>query len=254
MTKSLFPGTPYRVAVVGAGSGIGRAASLHLAAAGVTVICMDQDEERPAETAALIAKAGGKADVVRCDVTDDANVLAAAKAVDKNHGQLHGLVNCAGITGKTNIKPHEVDLEDFDRVYKINLRGAMILTKAFAPGMLKHNYGRILHIASIAGKDGNAGMAAYSATKAGLIGLVKSMGKDYAETGITINALAPAVIQTPMVDALPQATIDYMVAKIPMKRLGSLDEVSAMIAWIVSPASSFTTAFTFDLSGGRAVY
>lgn len=254
MTKSLFPGTPYRVAIVGAGSGIGRAASQHLAAAGVTIVCMDQDEERPAETAALIAKAGGKADVVRCDVTDDAHVLAAAKAVEKKHGQLHGLVNCAGITGKTNIKPHEVDLDDFDRVYKINLRGAMILTKAFAPGMLTHNYGRILHIASIAGKDGNAGMAAYSATKAGLIGLVKSMGKDYAETGITINALAPAVIQTPMVDALPQATIDYMVAKIPMKRLGGLDEVSAMIAWIVSPASSFTTAFTFDLSGGRAVY
>ncbi len=254
MTKSLFPDTPYRVAVVGAGSGIGRAASLHLATAGVTVVCMDQDEDRPAETAALIAKSGGAADVVRCDVTDDANVLAAAKTVEKTHGQLHGLVNCAGITGKTNIKPHEVDLDDFDRVYKINLRGAMILTKAFAPGMLQHNYGRILHIASIAGKDGNAGMAAYSATKAGLIGLVKSMGKDYAETGITINALAPAVIQTPMVDALPQATIDYMVAKIPMKRLGGLDEVSAMIAWIVSPAASFTTAFTFDLSGGRAVY
>jgi 3-oxoacyl-[acyl-carrier protein] reductase len=120
--------------------------------------------------------------------------------------------------------------------------------------MLAQNYGRILHVASIAGKEGNAGMAAYSASKAGLIGLVKSMAKDYAETGITINALAPAVIQTPLVDALPQATVDYMTAKIPMRRCGTLAEVAAMIAWIVSPACSFTTGFTFDLSGGRATY
>jgi 3-oxoacyl-[acyl-carrier protein] reductase len=254
MTKSLFPSLPYRIAVIGAGSGIGRAAAAHLATAGVTVLCMDQDDKTTAATVALIGKAGGTADAAHCDVTDDKSVLAAAKAVEAKHGQIHGLVNCAGITGRTNIKPHEVDLDDFDHVYRINLRGAMILTKAFVPGMLKHNYGRILHIASIAGKDGNAGMAAYSATKAGLIGLVKSMGKDYAETGITINALAPAVILTPMVEKLPQATVDYMVAKIPMKRLGGLDEVAAMIAWIVSPAASFTTAFTFDLSGGRAVY
>ena len=254
MPNSLFPNHPYRVAVVGAGSGIGRATAAHLATAGVTVLCMDQDDKTTAETVASILEAGGTADAAHCDVTDDQSVLAAAKTAESKHGQIHGLVNCAGITGKTNIKPHEVDLDDFDRVYKINLRGAMILTKAFVPGMLKHNYGRILHIASIAGKDGNAGMAAYSATKAGLIGLVKSMGKDYAETGITINALAPAVILTPMVEKLPQATVDYMVAKIPMKRLGSLDEVAAMISWIVSPAASFTTAFTFDLSGGRAVY
>lgn len=251
---NLFPTLPYRVAIVGAGSGIGRTTAEYLARAGVTVLCMDRDDKGTAETVATITKAGGKAEGLHCDVTDDASVFAAAKAAEAKHGQLHGLVNCAGITGKTAIKPHEVDLDDFDRAYKINLRGAMILTKAFVPGMLKHNYGRILHIASIAGKDGNAGMAAYSATKAGLIGLVKSMGKDYAETGITINALAPAVIQTPMVDALPQATIDYMVAKIPMKRLGGLEEAAAMIAWIVSPAASFTTAFTFDLSGGRAVY
>jgi 3-oxoacyl-[acyl-carrier protein] reductase len=129
-----------------------------------------------------------------------------------------------------------------------------VASQAVLPGMLEQNYGRILHVASIAGKEGNAGMAAYSATKAGLIGLVKSMAKDYAETGITINALAPAVIQTPMVDALPQATVDYMTAKIPMRRCGTLQEVAAMIAWIVSPACSFTTGFTFDLSGGRATY
>jgi 3-oxoacyl-[acyl-carrier protein] reductase len=253
MANVLFPELPYRVAIVGAGSGIGRAAAEHLAAAGVTVLCMDRDKATTAETVERITKAGGGAKAIHCDVTDDKSVRAAAAQAEKV-GQLHGLVNSAGVTGKTNIKPHEVDLDDFDSVYRINLRGAMMLTKAFAPGMLKHNYGRILHIASIAGKDGNAGMAAYSATKAGLIGLVKSMGKDYAETGVTINALAPAVILTPMVEKLPQATVDYMVAKIPMKRLGQLEEVAATIAWIVSPASSFTTAFTFDLSGGRAVY
>ena len=120
--------------------------------------------------------------------------------------------------------------------------------------MIERKYGRILHVASIAGKEGNAGMAAYSATKAGLIGLVKVMGKDYAESGITVNALAPAVIRTPMVTALPEAQVKYMTDKIPMHRCGELAEAAAMIAWIVSPACSFTTGFTFDLTGGRAVY
>jgi 3-oxoacyl-[acyl-carrier protein] reductase len=168
--------------------------------------------------------------------------------------QLHGVVNCAAITGKTNIKAHEVSLDNFDEVYRINLRGALILSQAVLPHMLQKGYGRLLHIASIAGKDGNAGMTAYSTTKAGLIGMVKSMGKDYAETGITINALAPAVIRTPMVAALPDATVKYMTDKIPMKRCGELDEAAQMIAWILSPACSFTTGFTFDLTGGRATY
>jgi 3-oxoacyl-[acyl-carrier protein] reductase len=147
-----------------------------------------------------------------------------------------------------------VDLKDFDEVYRINLRGALIVSQAVLPHMLERNFGRLLHIASIAGKDGNAGMTAYSATKAGLIGMIKSMGKDYAETGVTINALAPAVIRTPMVAALPEATVKYMTDKIPMKRCGELEEAAQMIAWIVSPACSFTTGFTFDLTGGRAVY
>lgn len=248
---SYFPSRPYNVAVVGAASGIGAATARFLSREGVRVACLDAN----AEGAAAVAKAIGSDSVsVACDVTDGAAVDRAVAEVAKAVGQIHGLVNCAGITGKTNVKGHEVDPADFDRVYAINLKGAFLLSQAILRHMLPHGYGRVLHVASIAGKEGNAGMTAYSATKAGLIGLVKSLGKDYPETGITINALAPAVIRTPMVDALPEATVKYMTDKIPMRRCGELDEVAAMIAWIVSPACSFTTGFTFDLSGGRATY
>ena len=249
-----FPELPYAVTVVGAGSGIGRQTAKFIAAQGVSVTCIDRNLDGAQETAAAITSANGKAIAVAADVAEDASIPRALDEAERAFGRIHGLVNCAGITGKTNIKGHEVDLADFDAVYRINLRGAMVLSKAVLPRMLKHNYGRLLHVASIAGKDGNAGMAAYSATKAGLIGLVKSLGKDYAETGITINALAPAVIRTPMVDALPEATIKYMTDKIPMKRCGELEEAAQLIAWIVSPACSFTTGFTFDLTGGRATY
>jgi 3-oxoacyl-[acyl-carrier protein] reductase len=245
---------PYPVLVVGAGSGIGRATAEFLAAEGALLGCLDRDGATAAETVRSIEKAGGRARAAAMDVTDEATVAPAIDGIAKAFGPVQALVNCAGITGRTNIKAHDVDLADFDAVYRINLRGALVVSRAVLPGMLAQNYGRILHVASIAGKEGNAGMAAYSASKAGLIGLVKSMAKDYAETGITINALAPAVIQTPLVDALPQATVDYMTAKIPMRRCGTLAEVAAMIAWIVSPACSFTTGFTFDLSGGRATY
>jgi 2-dehydro-3-deoxy-L-rhamnonate dehydrogenase (NAD+) len=241
----------YVVLVVGAGSGIGKAAAAFLAAQGGTVICADRDRV----AAEAVAKAiGANASTLELDITDDAGTRKAVAAAEKKAGRLHAVVNCAGITGRTNIKGHEVDLANFDEVHRINLRGALILSQAVLPGMLARSYGRILHVASIAGKEGNAGMTAYSATKAGLIGLVKSLGKDYPETGITINALAPAVIRTPLVDALPEATVKYMTDKIPMRRCGELDEVAAMIAWIVSPACSFTTGFTFDLSGGRATY
>jgi 3-oxoacyl-[acyl-carrier protein] reductase len=225
-----------------------------LAGEGVAVGCLDRDGAAAAETARRIEGSGAKSIAVTGDVTDEQTIAPAIDRIVAALGSLEALVNCAGITGKTNVKGHEVDLADFDAVYRINLRGALVVAQAVLPRMLAQNYGRILHVASIAGKEGNAGMAAYSASKAGLIGLVKSMAKDYAETGVTINALAPAVIQTPLVDALPQATIDYMTAKIPMRRCGTLEEVAAMIAWIVSPACSFTTGFTFDLSGGRATY
>lgn len=248
---SYFPSRPYNVAVVGAASGIGAATARFLAREGVRVACLDANGEGAAVVAREI---GGDALSLACDIADAGAVNAAVAEIAAAIGQIHGLVNCAGITGKTNVKGHEVDPDDFDRVYRINLKGALLVSQAILKHMLPKGYGRILHVASIAGKEGNAGMTAYSATKAGLIGMVKSLGKDYPESGVTINALAPAVIRTPMVDALPEATVKYMTDKIPMRRCGELDEAAALIAWIVSPACSFTTGFTFDLSGGRATY
>ncbi|MET0481399.1 MAG: SDR family NAD(P)-dependent oxidoreductase [Aestuariivirgaceae bacterium] len=245
---------PYFVLVIGAASGIGLAAAEHLAGRGVTVGCLDRNERGAAAVARHIAEHRGRATAIACDVGEGASVAAAVARSMADFGRIDGVVNCAGVTGRTNLRAHEVDLDDFDAVYRINLRGALLVSQAVLPIMLEQKYGRLLHVASIAGKEGNAGMTAYSASKAGLIGLVKSMAKDYAETGITVNALAPAVIQTPMVDQLPQATVDYMTQKIPMRRLGTLAEVAAMIAWIVSPECSFSTGFTFDLSGGRATY
>ena len=244
----------YNVIVVGAASGIGAAATRHLAETGLRVYGLDRNAAGMTELAETLQREGFDVEAGVADITDPHSVRNAIADIAGKAGQIHALVNCAGITGKTNIKAHEVDLENFDHVYAINLRGALILTQEVLKQMLPHGYGRILHVASIAGKEGNAGMTAYSATKAGLIGLVKSMAKDYPETGITINALAPAVIRTPLVDALPEATVKYMTDKIPMKRVGELAEASQLIAWIVSPACSFTTGFTFDLTGGRATY
>ena len=239
----------YAAAVVGAASGIGRAAALRLAAEGARVACLDRDD--PAETVAAI---GGAATGWRLDVTDAAACDRVLGEVVAAFGRLDALVNCAGVVGRTNIISEDVDPADFEAVCRINLAGALHVSRPCLRHMRERGYGRVLHVASIAGKEGNAGMAAYSASKAGLIGLVKVMGKEYAETGVTVNALAPAVIRTPMVAAMPEAQVKYMTDRIPMKRCGELDEAAAMIAWIVSPACSFTTGFTFDLTGGRAVY
>ena len=240
--------------IVGAARGIGRAAAERLAGRGVAIVAYDRDEAALRETARTFADKGLKYLPQAVDITEEKAVDAAVAETLKSHPAVQILVNCAGSTGKTGIKTHEVEAENFDEVYRINLRGAFLITKAVLPAMLARDYGRILHVASIAGKDGNAGMQAYSATKAGLIGFVKSAGKDYAETGITINALAPAVIHTDMVAAMPDHQVKYMTDRIPMKRTGQLAEAAAVIEWIVSPDCSFTTGFTFDLSGGRATY
>lgn len=239
------------IVIVGAGDGIGRAAAQRLVAGGARVACVDRDRDRVEE---LADDLGDPARAFHLDVLDDADMHPTFDAIEAWGGQIHGLVNCAAITGTTGKPSHEIDIDDFDRVVRINLRGAFVLSKTTIPRMLPYGYGRILHVASIAGKEGNAGMVSYSATKAGLIGMVKAQGKEYAQTGVTVNALAPAVIRTAMVAAMPDEQVAYMTDKIPMGRCGTLEESSEMIAWIVSPASSFTTAFTFDLSGGRAVY
>lgn len=240
--------------VVGAASGIGRAAALRLASLGAIVVCLDLDSVGLKETHARIEQMERTAHLAQVDVTDSVGVRKALDGLLDELGPIDGLVNCAGITGTTGVKSHDVDLDDFDRVYAVNMRGALAVSQAVLPTMLDRGYGRILHVSSISGKEGNEGMAAYSATKAGLIGLVKVMGKEYAQNGITVNALAPAVVRTPILDGLPESQIDYMTSKIPMGRTGTLDEVSNTIAWILSRECSFVTGFTFDLTGGRAVY
>jgi 3-oxoacyl-[acyl-carrier protein] reductase len=237
--------------VTGGASGLGLAIVRRLRAQGACIVVFDRDE---AQFAALRAEFGAQGACVVVDVTDEEAVQRAVDAVAAARGRIDILVNSAGVTGRTNVKAHEVELADFQAVLCINIQGPFLTSKAVLPVMLHRHYGRILHIASIAGKEGNAGMLAYSTSKAALIGLTKVQGKDYAETGVTVNALAPAVVRTPMVAALPEAQVRYMTDKIPMKRCGTLDEVAAMAAFIVSPENSFTTGFTFDLTGGRAVY
>lgn len=237
--------------VTGGTSGIGLAIARRLHQEGANIAVFDFNRELLNSRAAEFGAAGL---FLKVDVTIEAEVQAAVAAVSAKFGGVDIAVNCAGITGRTNLKSHEVPLDDFDRVLRTNLHGTFLVSKYVLPLMIGRGYGRILNIASIAGKEGNAGMVAYSSSKAAVIGLTKVQGKEYAGTGVTINALAPAVIQTPLVDAMPAEQVKYMTDKIPMKRCGTLEEVAAMAAFIVSPEASFTTGFTFDLTGGRAVY
>jgi len=242
------------VIVVGGGAGIGAAAARLLHRRGARVACIDRDGARSHAVASELDESLESAAAFTADVTDASALHRAVAATAEKWGRVDGLVNCAGITGITNVRCHQVDLADFDNVVAVNLRGALVVSQAILPIFIRQKYGRLLHVASIAGKEGNAGMVAYSATKAGLIGLVKAAGKEYANDGITVNALAPAVIWTDLVDQMPREQVEYMTSRIPMGRLGTLDEAAEMIAWILSPAASFTTGFTFDLSGGRATY
>jgi 3-oxoacyl-[acyl-carrier protein] reductase len=188
------------------------------------------------------------------DVTNWESVKAATDATHAKTGRIDVLVQAAGITGKTNIKTHEVDPANFDLVMAINTKGIFHMCKAALPHMLARNYGRIVNIASVSGKEGNAGMLAYSTSKAAVIGLTKVMGKEYAETGITVNCLAPAVVRTAMVEAMPDEQVKYMTDKIPMKRCGTIEEMAGIVAFIGSPENGFTTAFCYDATGGRSTY
>ena len=164
------------------------------------------------------------------------------------------MVHAAGIVGPSGTKITDYPVEEYDKVYAVNLRGSFLMTKYAVKSMEKYNYGRILLLASIAGKEGNPFMTGYSSSKAGVIGLVKGIGKEYAQTGITVNGLAPAVIKTPMNEKTAPEQLAYMTAKIPMGRLGTIEEVAALSCWIVSKEASFNTGHVFDISGGRATY
>src|SRR6266567_5044209 len=235
--------------VTGSASGLGRAIAAKLHANGANVAMLDLNEAA-VQTAAK--ETGAQASAWAVDVTNEIQVSTVIERIANQFGRIDVLVNSAGITGKTNIKSQDVETKDLRLVFDVNFMGSFFTARAVLPWMLKRNYGRILHIASVAGKEGNAGMLAYSASKAAVIGMTKVQGKEYAETGITINALAPAVIRTQMVEAMPAAQVQYMTDKIPMKRCGTLDEIAHMAAFIVSPGASFTTGFTFDMTGGRA--
>ena len=239
-----------QVAVItGAASGLGLVIAKKLAENGVQLALLDLSNETPNELKNI-----PNSKYYRSDVSIEQEIKSTIELIYSHFEKIDILINCAGITGKTNIKSHETETENLNRVFEINFMGSYYTSKYVLPYMLKQNYGRILHIASIAGKEGNAGMLAYSASKAAVIGMTKVQGKEYAENGITVNALAPSVIQTARVDALPAEQVKYMTDKIPMKRCGTLEEAANLVAYIVSPQNSFTTGFTFDLSGGRATY
>ncbi|MDG2123865.1 MAG: SDR family NAD(P)-dependent oxidoreductase [Verrucomicrobiales bacterium] len=235
--------------ITGGADGLGLHIATRLVEEGARVWIVDRDQERGKAAAERIG-----CEFELLDVADEVSVVSAFEKIHAAAGRLDVMVNCAGIVGPNGLKIEDVSLSGFDEVQAVNVRGSFLTCREAVRCMRPRDYGRVLLIASIAGKEGNAGMSCYSTSKAGVIGLVKSVGKEYAETGITVNGLAPAVIRTAMVDKMEPAQVKYMTDKIPMKRCGTLDEVTAMACWIVSREASFNTGFTFDLSGGRAVY
>ena len=240
------------VLVTGAASGIGKEIANSFIKRGAIIAACDKNIS--ALQAIKNEVSNKDFHIFEVDFVSEDSIINCVRKVESDLGPLKAVVNCVGILGKNGEKVEQVDIADFDLVYAINLRGALILTKAVIKGMADRGYGRILHMASISGKEGNPLLVAYSATKAGLIALVKSVGKEYATTGVTVNAMAPALIQSPMSDSFSEAQLASLKSRIPMNRLGKTSEVADMAAWIISPACSFTTGFAFDLTGGRATY
>ncbi len=232
-----------RVALVtGGASGIGAAVAQRLLAEGAAVASLD-----------LHAEASEGIHALAGDVSRSQDVEAAVMEVERELGPVDVLVCSAGVSGKS-LPSIEVPDEEWKRVLAINADGVFFCNRAVAPGMVERGYGRIVNLASIAGKEGNPMAVAYSASKAAVIGLTKAIGKDLARTGVVVNCVAPAVIETPILEGVSQAHIDYMVERIPMGRMGSAEEVAALICWLASEECSFSTGATYDISGGRAVY
>ena len=246
-----------RTAVITGGArGIGYAAAERMLASGAAVALWDIDAARLAEAAAALgAKAGTGASlsVHVVELTDEASVAAVTEATRARHGGIDILVNNAGITGG-NGKLWELAPDVWRRVVDVNLIGPFLTCRAVVPLMLAKGYGRIVNIASIAGKEGNPNASHYSASKAGLIGLTKSLAKELATANILVNCITPAAAKTEIFDQMKQEHIDFMLSKIPMNRFLQVEEAAAMIAWLASEDCAFSTGAVFDISGGRAVY
>lgn len=238
-----------RAAVVtGGGRGIGYAIAERFVASGAKVAIWDVDGALAESSARRLGQTG-----VQVDVTDEAGLMAAAARSESAIGPIDILVTSAGITGP-NVTIADYPAEEWRRVLEIDLTGPFLCSKAVLPSMTARNYGRIVHIASIAGKEGNPNAGAYSAAKAGVIALTKSLGKEMASTGIRVNCVTPAAVKTEMFAQMTEEHIAYMLSKIPLARFGLVEEIAALVAWLASEECSFTTGGVFDLSGGRATY
>jgi 3-oxoacyl-[acyl-carrier protein] reductase len=234
-----------RAVVTGGASGIGAAVAGRLRTEGASVCIWDRE--------APIASPEEPLQNIQLDVTDCAAVENAAERTLQMLGGIDILVCSAGIAGP-NANTWEYSVEDWKKVFDINVHGLFYCNRAVVPSMMENNYGRIVNIASIAGKEGNPNASAYSASKAAVIGLTKSLGKELAKTSITVNSVTPAAVRTPIFDQITEEHIQFMLSKIPMGRLGTVDEVAALVCWLASKECSFTTGAVFDVSGGRAVY
>ncbi len=243
-----------RVALVtGAARGIGLAISERLAAEGAAVALVDVDGQAVTQQSERLSREGHDVLGLNADITVPAQVERVAAAAIERWGTLDILVNNAGITGPA--KPSwEYTPEEWDRVISIDLTGVFLCCRAAVPRMLMHGRGRIVNVASIAGKEGNPNMSAYSSAKAGVIGFTKSLAKEVAQSGIYVNCVTPAVIETEILGQLNEQTVQYMVSRIPMGRPGKPEEVASLVAWLASDECSFTTGAIFDISGGRATY
>ncbi len=238
--------------VTGGAKGIGQAIAKRLLQSGASVCLWDLDAIALGEAKGLLAEYGSVS-TVTVDITSPASVEAAAVATVSALGKVDILVNNAGIAGN-NAKLWEIDPAAWQRVLDINLTGTFLCCRAIVPHLLSNGYGRIVNIASVAGKEGNPNASHYSASKAAVIALTKSLGKELATSNIVVNCITPAVIETDILQQMQQSHIDYMLSKIPMNRFGQKHEAAALVAWLSSEDCSFTTGAVFDLSGGRATY
>lgn len=239
--------------VTGGAKGIGKSVAERLAKENCAVTIFDMDSDAITACCKEFAAAGLKVDGLKVDITDENSVANAMNEVAGRHGRLDVLVNSAGIIGPNGVKSADVSVADYKKTIEVNLIGSFVVTKCALPHMVKNKYGRILLIASVAGKEGNPKMAAYSSSKGGVIALARAVAKEYAEDGITVNSLCPATIMTPMVESMDTKVVEYMKSKIPMGRFGTLDEISALCAFYCSPEASFVTGQALDHTGGRAV-